>query len=79
MWHKARAQPRQSGAGQPGVGAFSNFALPTCQGRSVHEVSNVQSRCDHKTWQPNHPSWLAELTSGPPELHFRPKHRLNPL
>jgi hypothetical protein len=29
--------------GQPGVGAFSNSALPTCQGRSVHGASNAQS------------------------------------
>jgi hypothetical protein len=36
MWHKARAQPSKSGAGRPGVGAFSNSALTTCQGRSVH-------------------------------------------
>jgi hypothetical protein len=51
-------------AGRPGVGAFSNSALPTCQGRSVHGVSNAESWCSHKTWPPGHPSWPVGLTSG---------------
>jgi hypothetical protein len=58
-------------AGWPGVGAFSNSALPTCQGRSMHGVSNAQSQCGHKTWPPG-------LTSGPHEPHFWPKHQPNP-
>jgi hypothetical protein len=32
MWHKARAQPSQSGAGWPA----------TCPGRLMHGVSNAQ-------------------------------------
>jgi hypothetical protein len=51
MWHKAQAQPSQSRAGRPGVGAISIFALPTCQGGPVHGVSNAQSQ-----WRP---SWVA--------------------
>jgi hypothetical protein len=65
-------------AGWLGVGAFSNSSLLTCQGRSVHGVSNAQSRCGHETWPPSHPSWPTSLTSGPPEPHFLPKHWLNP-
>jgi hypothetical protein len=65
-------------ADRPGVGTFSNSALPTYQGRLVHGASNVQSRCKQKTWPPDHPSWSAGLTSGPPEPHFRPKHWLSP-
>jgi hypothetical protein len=57
---------------------FSSYTLPTCQGRSVHGVSNAQSQCGQETWLPGHPSWPGSLTSGPPEPHFRPKHRLNP-
>jgi hypothetical protein len=64
--------------GRPGVGAFSNSALPTCQERSVHGVSNAQSQCGHETWPPDHPSWPAGLTSGRLKPHFRPKHQLNP-
>jgi hypothetical protein len=44
MWHKVWAQLRQSGAGRLGVGTISISALPTCQGGSVHRVSNAQSR-----------------------------------
>jgi hypothetical protein len=69
--------PTSLPAGRPGVGAFSNFTLPTCQGRSVHGVSNAQSQCSHETWLPSHPSWPPDLTSGPLEPHFRPKHWLN--
>jgi hypothetical protein len=79
MWHKAWAQPSKSGAGRPGVGAFSNSALPTCQGRLVHGACSAQSRCGQESWPLGHPSWPAGLTGGPPEPHFRPKHRLSPL
>jgi hypothetical protein len=86
MWHKARAQPSQSWvagptslADRPGVGAFSNFALPMCQGRSVHGASNAQSQCSQETWPPGKPRWLAGLTSGSPKPHFWPKYQLNPL
>jgi hypothetical protein len=51
MWHKARAQPSQSGAVRQGVGSISIFALPTCQGGPVHGVSDAQSR-----WRA---SWVA--------------------
>jgi hypothetical protein len=50
MWHKARAQPSQCGAGQPGVGTISISGLLTCQGGSMHGVSDAQSR-----WRP---SWV---------------------
>jgi hypothetical protein len=78
-WAKVGRTGPTSLAGPSGVGAFSNSTLPMCQGRSVHGVSNAQSRCGHKTWPPDHPSRLGGLTSGPPEPHFRPKHRLNPI
>jgi hypothetical protein len=65
-------------ASRPGVGAFWNSTLQMCQGRLVHRVSNAQSWCGHETWPPVHPSWLAGLTSGPPEPHFQQKHWLNP-
>jgi hypothetical protein len=39
-------------ASLPGVGAISISALPTCQGGSVHEVSDAQCR-----WRP---SWVAD-------------------
>jgi hypothetical protein len=35
-------------AGRPGVGAIPIFALPTCQGGSVHGVSDAQS-----WWRPS--------------------------
>jgi hypothetical protein len=86
MWHKARTNRAKVGPTGPtsladrlGVGAFSNSALPMCQGRSVHAVSNAQIRCGHEIWLPSQPSWLGSLTSGLPEPHFRPNHRLNPL
>jgi hypothetical protein len=78
MWHKSWAQLSQSGADRLVVGAFSNFALPMFQGRSVHKKFNAQTRCGQETWPPSHPSWFAGLISGPPEPHFRPEHRLNP-
>jgi hypothetical protein len=72
MWHKSWAQPTKVGptgptslVGRPGVGAYSNSALSTCQGRSVHVVSNAQSWCGHETRPPGHPSWPTDLTSGP--------------
>jgi hypothetical protein len=74
MWHKAQAQPSQSGAGRPGVGAFSNSTLPTCQGRSGHEVSNVQSRCSHETWPPS----LISAPPPPPEPTFGQSTDLTP-
>jgi hypothetical protein len=74
MWHKAQAQPSQSGAGQPHLLGQS----ARCQGRLVHRASNAQSQCGQETWLTGHPSWPANLTSGPLESHFQPKHRLNP-
>jgi hypothetical protein len=54
-WAKVGPVGPTSLAGRPGVGAFSNSALPTCQGMLVHGVSNAQSQCGHKTWPPGWP------------------------
>jgi hypothetical protein len=51
MWHKAQAQPSQSGVDRPGVSAILISALPMCQWGLVHGVSDTQSR-----WRP---SWVA--------------------
>jgi hypothetical protein len=84
-WQNARAQPTQGGAGQPhslagrlGFGA-DEITLPTCVMLSQKEEDpRWESQCGHETWTLGHPRWLADLTSGPPEPHFRPKHQLNP-
>jgi hypothetical protein len=47
--------------------------------KSVRRVSNVRKVVRHKTWPPNQVKWPVSLTSGPPELKLRPRHRLNPL
>jgi hypothetical protein len=77
-WTKVGTTGPTSLAGRPAVGTFSNSALSTCQGRLVHGASNAQSRCGLETWPPSHPSWPADLTSGPLEPHFQPKHQLSP-
>jgi hypothetical protein len=76
-WAKVGLAGPTSLVNRPGVGAFSNSAFPTYQGRSVHGASNAQSRFGQVSWPPSHPSWLTGLTSWPPEPHFWPKHWLN--
>jgi hypothetical protein len=48
--NRAKMEPTgpTSLVGRPGVGAFSNSSFPTCQGRSMHMLSNAQSRCSHE-------------------------------
>jgi hypothetical protein len=79
-WCSIKSGPNRAKVGpasRPGVGAFSNSALPTCQGRSVYGVSNAQSWCGHKLGCPPTLASRRPDKCPPPERHFQPKHRLN--
>jgi hypothetical protein len=79
MWHKARAQPTQSGAGRPGPGAFLKTIFPMCQSKSIRGVSNMEKAVERLNVAPGQVSWLAGLTSGPHAPNLWPEHRLTPI
>jgi hypothetical protein len=64
--------------GRPGIGVNEITLSTRVMLSRQEEDPRWESRCGHETWLPGHPRWSTGLTSGPPEPHFRPKHRLNP-
>jgi hypothetical protein len=69
-WQKAQAQSTKGGAGRPRFGANEITLSTRVMLSREEEDPRWESQCGHKTFLPG-------MTSGPPEPHFCPKHRLN--